>query len=313
MPKLAINGVDYNVEVSGQGPPLVALHGFTGSVATWESLAQAIGGEHTVVRVDLLGHGASSRPADPRRYSLERTNADLAGVLDALGLSTASWLGYSLGGRIALSLALAAPERCGALVLESASPGIQDPAERARRAASDERLADWIEVEGVEAFVEHWESLRHTGPATEGGAEDAAHPAPAERPRGLGQQPSWRRGRSPACTPRKARGAEGARLLHRGRRGRCLRRGRQGHGRRCSRRPGRDCPPGWACRPPGAARDVSADRARFLRCSRAGASPSYVERHTATLNRPSHLQRPCRTDAPPPYPAPRLAPAHQTL
>ena len=159
MPKLAINGVDYNVEVSGQGPPLVALHGFTGSVATWESLAQAIGGEHTVVRVDLLGHGASSRPADPRRYSLEHTNADLAGVLDALGLSTASWLGYSLGGRIALSLALAAPERCGALVLESASPGIQDPAESARRAASDERLADWIEVEGVEAFVEHWESL----------------------------------------------------------------------------------------------------------------------------------------------------------
>ncbi len=159
MPKLAINGIELIVEVTGQGPPLVALHGFTGGGATWEPLARAIGGEHTVVRVDLLGHGASSRPADPRRYSLEHAVADLVGALDALGLPTASWLGYSMGGRIALGLALAAPERCEALVVESASAGIRDPAERARRAAGDERLARRVEDEGVEAFVDYWESL----------------------------------------------------------------------------------------------------------------------------------------------------------
>ena len=159
MPKLPINDVKLNVEVSGQGPPLVALHGFTGSVATWEPLAHALDREHTMVRIDLLGHGGSSRPADPRRYSMEHTVADLVGVLDALGPATACWLGYSMGGRIALGVALAAPERCGALVLESASAGIRDATERARRAASDERLARWTEEAGIEAFVDYWESL----------------------------------------------------------------------------------------------------------------------------------------------------------
>ena len=147
------------MEVAGQGPPVVALHGFTGSVATWKPLAGAIGGEHTVVMVDLLGHGASSRPNDPRRYSMEHCIQDLLGVLDALQLPTASWLGYSMGGRIALGLALTAPERCRALLLESASPGIQDPLERSRRVDTDEALARRIEAEGVAVFVDYWQSL----------------------------------------------------------------------------------------------------------------------------------------------------------
>ena len=164
MAKLPINGVEYNVEVTGQGPPLVALHGFTGSVATWQPLAEALGGEHTLVTVDLLGHGASSRPADPHRYdphrySMERCVQDLVGVLDALQIPAAAWLGYSMGGRAALALALAAPERCRALVLEGASPGIEDPAQRARRLADDETLARRIEDQGVAAFVDHWEAL----------------------------------------------------------------------------------------------------------------------------------------------------------
>jgi 2-succinyl-6-hydroxy-2,4-cyclohexadiene-1-carboxylate synthase len=159
MPKLPINGIELNVEVSGQGPPLVALHGFTGSAATWKPLAHALNREHTMVRIDLLGHGGSSRPADPRRYSMEHTMADLVGVLDTLGLATACWLGYSMGGRIALGVALAAPERCDSLVLESASAGIRDATERANRAAGDERLAQWAEDAGIKAFVDYWESL----------------------------------------------------------------------------------------------------------------------------------------------------------
>ena len=159
MPKLPVNGIELNVEVSGHGPALVVLHGLTGSVATWKPLADALDSEHTMVRVDLLGHGGSSRPADPRRYSMEHTVANLVGVLDALGLATASWLGYSMGGRIALGVALAAPERCNSLVPESASAGIRDATERANRAAGDERLARWTEDAGIEAFVDYWESL----------------------------------------------------------------------------------------------------------------------------------------------------------
>jgi 2-succinyl-6-hydroxy-2,4-cyclohexadiene-1-carboxylate synthase len=159
MPQLAINGVTLNVQVTGQGPVLVALHGFTGSATTWHPLAQAIGNEYAVVAIDILGHGASAKPTEPSRYAMERTIEDLLGVLDALSITTAHWLGYSMGGRIALSLALAAPERCNSLVLESASPGIEDADERAKRIAGDETLAGMLERDGIERFVDYWETL----------------------------------------------------------------------------------------------------------------------------------------------------------
>ena len=159
MPQLAINGVTLNVQVTGQGPALVALHGFTGSTTTWHPLAQAIGSEYAVIAIDILGHGASAKPTEPSRYAMERTIEDLLGVLDALSITTAHWLGYSMGGRIALSLALAAPERCNSLVLESASPGIANADERAKRVASDESLAGMLERDGIERFVDYWETL----------------------------------------------------------------------------------------------------------------------------------------------------------
>ena len=68
-------------------------------------------------------------------------------------------VGYSRGGRVALQLALAHPERIDRLVLVSASPGIADPAERAARVASDETLARLLEQEGIAAFVDRWERL----------------------------------------------------------------------------------------------------------------------------------------------------------
>ena len=159
MPQLAINGVTLNVEVAGQGPALVALHGFTGSASTWRPLAQAVGREYAVVAIDILGHGLSAKPNEPARYAMERTIEDVLGVLDALSIATAHWLGYSMGGRIALSLALAAPERCNSVVLESASAGVPDAKERKARVVSDESLAGMLERDGIEAFVDYWESL----------------------------------------------------------------------------------------------------------------------------------------------------------
>ena len=159
MVKVPANGVEYNVEVSGQGPPILALHGFTGSASTWRPMAQALGAEHTICAVDLLGHGASSKPSDPERYSMARTIEDLGVVLDALGHAAANVLGYSMGGRIALSFALAAPDRCLALAIESGSPGIADDQERAQRVVSDEALARQIESGGVQAFVDYWEAV----------------------------------------------------------------------------------------------------------------------------------------------------------
>ncbi len=157
--RLHVNGIALNVEVAGGGPPLLLLHGFTGSTATWAPLLAAFAPHRRTIAVDLTGHGASDCPADPERYRLEPCLADLLAVLDALDVARADVLGYSMGGRIALHLAAAAPGRVRALVLESASPGLSEPDERRERVRADEALAESIERDGVEAFAERWERL----------------------------------------------------------------------------------------------------------------------------------------------------------
>lgn len=154
-----LNGLAYNVRVTGQGPALLLLHGFTGDLHTWDPFVPAWAETFRVIAVDLPGHGRTDAPADPGRCRLERCAADLVALLDELNVSDVRVVGYSMGGRAALHLALAAPRRVAALVLESASPGIADAAERETRRRADEELAEFIEREGVAAFVERWEQL----------------------------------------------------------------------------------------------------------------------------------------------------------
>lgn len=159
MTRRPVNGIALNVEVAGAGRPLLLLHGFTGSTATWAPLGPAWARQSRTIAVDLIGHGRSDAPADPARYRMEHCVADLLAVLDTLGIERADVLGYSMGGRVALHLAAAAPARVSALVLESASPGLADPAERQARRAADAALAATIERDGVAAFVDRWARL----------------------------------------------------------------------------------------------------------------------------------------------------------
>jgi 2-succinyl-6-hydroxy-2,4-cyclohexadiene-1-carboxylate synthase len=156
---LPIDGVRYHVRLAGSGPAIVLLHGFTGSGASWESLTAMLEREYRVIAVDLLGHGRTDAPHDLLRYRVEHAVADLVALIDALGVDDFALLGYSMGGRLALHLALAEPSRVRALILESASPGIAGPDERAARIRADEELADAIEREGIDAFVTRWEAL----------------------------------------------------------------------------------------------------------------------------------------------------------
>ena len=156
------NDVELGVEMRGSPahPPLVLLHGFTGSAASWGTHIDAFAahGLH-VIALDMLGHGRSDAPADSRRYAIERCSEDIVTALQTLGIQagTAILLGYSMGGRIALYTALSGFFR--ALILESASPGLADADERMRRRSSDEALAARLEREGVPAFVDYWEQL----------------------------------------------------------------------------------------------------------------------------------------------------------
>ena len=116
---------------------------------TWAPLAAALRDQRRVIAPDLLGHGRSAAPADPARYALERQADDLAALLAALDAVPADVVGYSMGARLALVLALRHPSIVRGLILESPSAGIADAAERARRRAADEALAEQLDREGL--------------------------------------------------------------------------------------------------------------------------------------------------------------------
>ena len=155
----ALGGLRLNVERTGNGPPILAIHGFTGSLLAWDFFSKAARGEYSVTCLDLPGHGSSDAPDNPQPYSMKNTVRALSELLDSLNIERVHWLGYSMGGRIALAAACLLRERTLSLILESASPGLANPDERELRRLSDEALATKVETEGIEAFVEHWESL----------------------------------------------------------------------------------------------------------------------------------------------------------
>jgi 2-succinyl-6-hydroxy-2,4-cyclohexadiene-1-carboxylate synthase len=136
-----------HVERWGKGPPVVALHGFTQSARAWGPFGQHLGTGHEVLGVDAPGHGRSASV----RADLPR-GADL---IAATG-GSAAYLGYSMGGRFALHVALRHPHLVRRLVLLSASAGIDHPGERATRRQADEALATQVERDGVAAFVAWW-------------------------------------------------------------------------------------------------------------------------------------------------------------
>ena len=158
MTRLAVNGVRLEARAAGTGPPLLLLHGFTGRGASWAPHLAAFRRRHRTIVVDLLGHGRSDAPTDPARHAVECQADDLAALLARLDAIPADVLGYSMGARIALRLALDHPAAVRRLVLESPSAGIADAGERAARRARDDALAATIEREGIPAFVDHWEA-----------------------------------------------------------------------------------------------------------------------------------------------------------
>lgn len=138
--------------VRGEGAPVVLLHGFTGSADTWTPYREHTRGLRAIA-VDLPGHG---RSPVVRGASFADVADAVVAVLDDLGVDRAAWLGYSMGGRVALQVAARHAARVDALVVESASPGLRSAEERAQRLAADEALAQTIERGGLAPFVERW-------------------------------------------------------------------------------------------------------------------------------------------------------------
>jgi 2-succinyl-6-hydroxy-2,4-cyclohexadiene-1-carboxylate synthase len=156
MTRRASNGVRYEVRPAGGGPPLLLVHGFTGRGSSWAAHLPALRRTRRTIVVDLLGHGRSDAPLEPARHAVECQADDLATLLRELDAAPAAVVGYSMGARIALRLAIESPELVERLVLESPSAGIADPATRERRRRADAELAVRIERDGMAAFADAW-------------------------------------------------------------------------------------------------------------------------------------------------------------
>jgi 2-succinyl-6-hydroxy-2,4-cyclohexadiene-1-carboxylate synthase len=137
-----------------EAPTLCFLHGFMGSSADWASIVEGLADDVHCLTMDLPGHGRSLDRGDDV-YSVAGATEAVVKVLDAEEVSACTLVGYSMGGRVALSLALREPDRVDRLVLESVSPGLRSEAERAERRAVDADRADRIE-EDLDAFLADW-------------------------------------------------------------------------------------------------------------------------------------------------------------
>ncbi len=126
---------------------LVLVHGFTQTMRSWDPLVAVLSDTFEVKRVDVTGHGASSEV----RLSFTETAAAIG---EAGGPAT--YVGYSMGGRLCLQLALDRPDVVQALVLVGASPGLEDAGERAQRRTADVSRADDIERTGTADFIARW-------------------------------------------------------------------------------------------------------------------------------------------------------------
>jgi 2-succinyl-6-hydroxy-2,4-cyclohexadiene-1-carboxylate synthase len=169
-----------HTEAKGRGPRLVLAHGFTQTGRVWGGMDDDLAADHRVVLVDMPGHAGSSQVA--------ATMSVGAGLLGEVG-ERAAYLGYSMGARFCLHLALARPELVERLVLISGTAGIEDPGDRLARRISDGALAEDLDPMGdggspptpVESFLRRWlenpmfadiddrangftERLRNTGP-----------------------------------------------------------------------------------------------------------------------------------------------------
>lgn len=141
-------------------PPLVLIHGFTGSPDSWAEVRAGLGagldasGLHVPA---LVGHDGT--PGDDGGATFDEELDRLADGIRASGLDRPHVVGYSMGGRVALGLVVRHPELFRGATLIGSNPGLADAGDRVARARKDEEWARLLEAEGIGTFVAAWEAL----------------------------------------------------------------------------------------------------------------------------------------------------------
>ena len=155
MPEIQVPDGTVSYAATGEGAPVMLLHGFTQSSRSWQEVAGMLPGGYRVVVPDLRGHGAT-RVRGP--HTMDACLADLAAIWAAERIDRTHLVGYSMGGRLALHVAAHRPERLLSLATIGAHAGMADES-RERRRQNDEDLASRIEARGAQEFAEYWGSL----------------------------------------------------------------------------------------------------------------------------------------------------------
>ena len=119
MPTARVNDMQLYYEVHGEGEPLALIVGLGTDISEWDGIVRGLAQRYRVIAFDNRGAGRSDKPDQP--YTIELMADDTEGLLRAIGIERAHILGVSLGGRIALALALRHPERINRLILVSTS------------------------------------------------------------------------------------------------------------------------------------------------------------------------------------------------
>ncbi len=147
MPLLEVHGQAVNVIDRGEGEAVVFLHAFPLQAAMWDYQFDALDGSHRCIAIDMPGFGESAPPAAPGDASMQGWASLVAGVLDQLGVSEATFVGASMGGYLAMAMLRHHPERVHQLVLADSRARSDDPSVAQRRSAQQAQLREGTEPE----------------------------------------------------------------------------------------------------------------------------------------------------------------------
>jgi 3-oxoadipate enol-lactonase len=152
MPRVNVNGINLYYEVSGSGPSLVLCHGYTGSHQDWMFQVPVLAQKYQVVTIDHRGHGTSDAPSSADAYSIPTLGNDLYILLNYLDIARCCLVGHSMGGLVALQLALDQPQVVSSLVLvDTASGPVNIPGHADRRG----ELHAIARTDGMEAVFDY--------------------------------------------------------------------------------------------------------------------------------------------------------------
>jgi 2-succinyl-6-hydroxy-2,4-cyclohexadiene-1-carboxylate synthase len=148
--------VDADAGLDTGRPVLILLHGLNMDSAMWDPVRDDLRHIGQTATVDLLGHGASPAPPEPEAYTFAAYLAYCEEILARLALTSAWWVGFSMGGWIVQRLALERPHLVQGLVLAATHPGMDEKKARAKRREEDLALADGTERNGMDWFFDRF-------------------------------------------------------------------------------------------------------------------------------------------------------------